>query len=175
MEPGTPRVALLVHDGYQELEFWYPLLRLREASVAVAVIGAEPDHTYRGRLGYPVIADHGLAEVAAADFDLVIVPGGAAADNIAGDRGMVAFVAAIAAAGKPVAALSEASKVLGKAGLLRGKKVSAGTEVRTALQADGATCDHDPATLDGLILTSRGANDIPAFFRKFFDILASAA
>lgn len=175
MKPQMPRVALLVHDHYQELEFWYPLLRLREADVDVKVIGAEPDHTYYGRLGYPVIADHGLAEVTAAEFDAVIVPGGGAADGIAADRGMVAFVRAVAAAGKPVAALSEASKVLGRAGLLNGKRVSAAPGTAAALAADGATCHDEPATADGLVVTSRGANDIPAFFRRFSDLVTSAA
>jgi protease I len=175
MEPGKPRVALLVHDHYQELEFWYPLLRLREAGVDVKVIGAKPDHTYHSRLGYPVIADHGLAEVAAKDFDAVIVPGDGAADSIAADHGLVAFVAAVAAAGKPVAALSESSKVLAKAGLLKGKRVSAAPDGWSALQAGGATCGDDPATVDGLIVTSRGANDIPAFFRKFSDLVGSVA
>jgi protease I len=174
MESRKTCVALLVHDQYQELEFWYPLLRLREAGIDVKVIGAEPDHTYHSRLGYPVIADYGLAEVAAEDFDAVIVPGGGAANSIGADFGLVAFVTAVAAAGKPVAALSEASRVLGKAGLLGGKRVSAVPDARATLLADGATCGDDAVTVDGLVVTSRGVNDIPAFFRIFSDLVAVA-
>ena len=49
---STARVGVLVREGYQELEFWYPLLRLREEGVDVKVIGAT-DHTYHSKLGYP--------------------------------------------------------------------------------------------------------------------------
>ena len=41
-----PGVAILFHDGYQDLEFWYPLLRLREEGVPVTVIGVEPEEPH---------------------------------------------------------------------------------------------------------------------------------
>ena len=174
MEPRKPRVALLVHNDYQELEFWYPLLRLRETGTDVKVIAALPDQTYVSRLGYPVIADHGVAEVAAEDFDAVIIPGGGAAGHIAGDHAFVAFIAGVAAAGKPTGALSESSMILARAGLLRGKQVSATPGIKAELLAGGASCGDDGVTVDGAIVTSRGPNDIPVFFRRFSETLGSA-
>jgi protease I len=73
------RVAILVHHGYQDLEFWYPLLRLREEGVPVSVVSVEPEKTYLSQLEYPVIPDQGIAEVQARDFSAVFIPGGQSA------------------------------------------------------------------------------------------------
>jgi len=74
--PTNKRVAILVHDGYQDLQFWYPLLRLREEGVPVTVVSVEPEKTYLSQLEYPVIPDQGIAQVQAKDFGALIVPGG---------------------------------------------------------------------------------------------------
>jgi protease I len=71
------RAIALVEDGYHELGFWYPVLRLREAGVQVSVAGPEAGRTYMSALGYPVIPEMDLAAAAAATPDLLIVPGGA--------------------------------------------------------------------------------------------------
>src|SRR5258707_13562339 len=86
--PTNKRVAILVHDGYQDLQFWYPLLRLREEGVAVTVVSVEPEKTYLSQLEYPVIPDQGIAQVAAKDFSAVFIPGGPSGNFIAGDPGM---------------------------------------------------------------------------------------
>ena len=56
MDLASRRVGVVVRDGYQELEFWYPVLRFREEGAAVTVIGADGERTYVSKLGYPVIS-----------------------------------------------------------------------------------------------------------------------
>lgn len=110
-------VAILVHEGYQDLEFWYPLLRLREEGNAVTVIAAEADKTYFSQLEYPVIADLGIAQAKAADYAGVFVPGGQSAKFIAEEPRMQAFIKEAAASGAFLASISEganAIKVKGK-------------------------------------------------------------
>lgn len=67
-------IVVLAHPGYQELEFWYPVLRGREdgASVLVVAAGPEPHESF---LGYPILGDHDAGDVDAATVDAVIVPG----------------------------------------------------------------------------------------------------
>ena len=110
------RVAVLVHDGYQDLQFWYPLLRLREEGVPAAVIGVEPDKACSSQLEYPVIPDHGIAQVQASDFGAVLVPGGASAKFIAEEPRMQRFIKDAAAGGALLAAIAEGATALGAAG-----------------------------------------------------------
>lgn len=111
------RVAILVHDGYQDLEFWYPLLRLREEGVPVAVVSVEPEKTYLSQLEYPVIPDHGIAQVQAKDFSALFIPGGQSAKYIAEEPRMQRFIKDAAAAGALLAATAEGVTALSAAGV----------------------------------------------------------
>ena len=62
-ELSGKRVAVLVDNYYQELEVWYPLLRMREAGAEVFTVGPEAGATYKSKLGYPVKADRAIADV----------------------------------------------------------------------------------------------------------------
>ena len=86
------RVALLIEDEYQELEAWYPYLRMQEASANVVVVGSGRKTTFGSKLGYPMDADKPIQEVRAEDFDAVIIPGGFAPDYMRLCRPMVDFV-----------------------------------------------------------------------------------
>jgi protease I len=143
---STARVGVLVRDGYQELEFWYPLLRLREEGVAVTVIGAD-DRTYHSRLGYPVIPDIVLAG-ASDQLDAVIVPGASARDAV--DAGTRDFLKRAHTRGAIVGATSEGPRVLAEAGILQDRKPI-----------------PDGVLVDGKVITARSADDLPAFFRAF--------
>ena len=109
-------VAILVHEDYQDLELWYPLLRLREEGRAVSVISAEPNKTYMSKLEYPVIPDHGIDEVKGQDFGAVIAVGGRSAKIIAEDAKMIRFIKDAAASGALLAALSEGATAFSAAG-----------------------------------------------------------
>jgi protease I len=100
--------AVLVEDGYAELEFWYPVLRLREEGAEVFIAGPVGDHTYYSGLGYPVVPDGDLAAVAAKNPKVLIVPGGDAGRRLAASeefgevlRSQTASGALIAATGDP--------------------------------------------------------------------------
>src|SRR5438874_167918 len=114
--PANKRVAVLVHDSYQDLQFWYPVLRMREESVPVCVIGVEPEKTYFSQLEYPVIPDQGIAQVQAMDFGAVFIPGGASGKFIAEEARMQRFIKDAAAGGALLAAIAEGSTALSAAG-----------------------------------------------------------
>jgi protease I len=141
---AVARVGVLVRDGYQELEFWYPLLRLREEGADVTVIGAG-DRTYHSRLGYPVIPDITLAS-ASDQLDAIVVPGASARDAVDADTRQ--FLKRAHARGAIVAATSEGPRALAEAGILQGQKASS-----------------EGVSVDGSVITARSADDLPAFFR----------
>jgi protease I len=110
-------VAILVHEDYQDLELWYPLLRLREEGKAVSVISAEPNKTYFSKLEYPVIPDFGIDEVQAKDYGAVVIPGGRSARIVAEEPRMLRFIKEAAANGALLAAISEGASAFSAAGV----------------------------------------------------------
>src|SRR5438477_12019511 len=100
MELQGKKVAMLVENQYQEMEIWYPLLRLREAGAEVITVGKEAGKTYTSKLGYPVVADRDFNSVSADDFDAVVVPGGYAPDILRRYSEVLKLVRDADAAGK---------------------------------------------------------------------------
>jgi protease I len=110
-------VGVLVYGGYQELEFWYPLLRLREADVAVSVLGVEGDQAAYSILGYPVVPNAPLSKVSPSEFSAIVIPGGKV-ENIAGNAALKSFLNEASASGAVIAGISQAGALVpqGKSG-----------------------------------------------------------
>ncbi len=79
------RLLILIGDIYEDLELWYPKLRMEEAGADVTVAGPEMAVTYRGKNGYPCVSDAAIRDMRAADFDGLIVPGGFMPDKLRRD------------------------------------------------------------------------------------------
>jgi protease I len=108
-------VGVLLYGGYQELEFWYPVLRLREAEIPVSVLGVQGDRAAYSLLGYPVVPNAALAKVSPSDFAAIVIPGGNVG-NISGDQALKTFLAEASAKGALIAAISQASVLLPQGG-----------------------------------------------------------
>lgn len=165
------RVAVLVADLYQELEFWYPYLRLKEEGATVVAVGPEK-REYRSRLGYPASAELAAAQVRAADFDAVVIPGGYAPDNMRRSPALVTFVREMAESGKPVAAICHGGWMLCSARVVAGKRVTSVSAIRDDLENAGATWVDEEVVRDGNLITSRVPSDLPAFLRAIVAALA---
>jgi protease I len=118
-ESTVPRRALvLVAAGYRDLEFWYPVLRLREAGLEVDILGTEGDGTVRSELGYPVIPNGAIASATVTRYDVVVVPGGAAGETLASDETAVALVTSTASSGGLVVTIGTGAGVADAAGIM---------------------------------------------------------
>jgi protease I len=109
-------VVALVADGYQDLDFWYPVLRMQEAGFEVTIVGPEGRSPVHSGLGYPVIPHKAISD-APSGADLVLIPGGGAGDVIAHDAAMVAWVRRAHQAGGLVASVGTGNAVAATAGL----------------------------------------------------------
>jgi protease I len=105
MNLANAQVAVLAENQYQELELWYPLLRLRETGANVVVVAPAAGQTYASKLGYPVRADIAATEVRAADLDAAVIPGGFAPEGMRRHPAMVGLVRDMRAQGGLVAAI----------------------------------------------------------------------
>ena len=85
MDLKDKRVAVLTEEKYEDLELWYPVLRLREAGAEVVLVGSKPDHVYTSKHGYPAKSDRAIGEIKSEDFDGCVVPGGFSPDYMRRD------------------------------------------------------------------------------------------
>ena len=157
------RIALFVDLYYQELEVWYPLLRMREAGADVVTVGAEAGKVYTSKLGYPVTADKSYADIQAGDFDGVIIPGGYAPDHIRRHARAIELVRQWHQGGKLVAAICHGPWVLCSTGTLKGRKVTGFFSIKDDLVNAGAIFEDAEVVVDGALVTSRKPDDLPAF------------
>lgn len=169
------RIAVLVADLYQEMEVWYPLLRFREDGAKTVAVGDAAGKTYTSKKGYPVVSDKSIAEVSAADFDAVIVPGGWAPDALRQDERVLKFVREMDQAGKIVAAICHAGWVLCSADIVRGRKATCFKAIKDDMIHAGARYVDDEVVVDGNLITSRVPTDLPAFCREVAKVLAAKA
>ncbi|MGY4707456.1 type 1 glutamine amidotransferase domain-containing protein [Candidatus Bipolaricaulota sp. J31] len=167
------RVAVLVADLYQELEFWYPYLRLLEEGAEVVAVGLERK-VYKSKLGYPAKASLAAEEVRVEDFDAVVIPGGYAPDYLRRKRELVEFVRGMAEAGKVVAAICHGGWMLCSARVVEGKRVTSFYAIRDDLENAGAEWVDEPVVRDGNLITSRIPDDLPAFLREIISALTGS-
>jgi protease I len=166
------RVAILAENMYQELELWYPLLRLREAGAETFVVGTGSADTYTSKHGYPVQVDLIADQVSAGDVDAVVVPGGYAPDLMRRYPPMVKLVRDAFEQGKVVAAICHAGWMLASAEVLRGKRATCFFAIKDDLIHAGATYVDAEVVRDGNLITSRMPSDLPAFCRTIVEALS---
>lgn len=172
MELTGKRIAILAEDNYQELELWYPLLRLREAGAETFVVGTGSHPTYSSRRGYPVDVNVTADQVDVATVDAVVVPGGYAPDLMRRSPAMVNLVSQAFVRGKVVAAICHAGWVLASAGVLKGKRATCVASIKDDVINAGATYLDAEVVRDGKLITSRGPLDLPAFCRTIVEALS---
>ncbi|MGD2205717.1 MAG: type 1 glutamine amidotransferase domain-containing protein [Anaerolineae bacterium] len=172
MELEGKQVAVLAEDHYQDLELWYPLLRLREAGADTFVVGTGSADTYKSKVGYPVQVDAVADQVNAADLDAIIIPGGYAPDLMRRYPAMVKLVRDAFEQGKVVAAICHAGWMLASADVLEGKTATCFFAIKDDLVNAGATYVDEEVVRDGNLITSRMPSDLPAFCRTVIEALA---
>ena len=164
--PAEPlRVLMFVDDVYEDLELWYPKLRLAEAGVHVTVAGPDAGRTYRGKHGYPCVADAEIAQMEAADFHGMVIPGGFMPDKLRRDAKVLSLVREFAAAGKLVAAICHGGWIPISAGVYRGVQVTGSPGIKDDLVNAGAEWRDAPVVIDGKFISSRKPDDLPDFCR----------
>ncbi len=166
------RIAILAEDLYQEMEIWYPLYRMREEGAEVQVIGSGRIDTFKGKSGYPIRADYAVGQVRAQDFDAIIIPGGYAPDLMRRYPPMIQFVREAASEGKLIAVICHGLWVPISAGILKGKRATGFFSIKDDIVNAGAEYVDEEVVRDGLLITSRVPDDLPAFCRAIIEALS---
>ncbi|MFN3216932.1 MAG: type 1 glutamine amidotransferase domain-containing protein [Acidimicrobiales bacterium] len=168
-------IAILAADDFEDVELTTPRASLLEAGHAVDVIGAEAGDGIVGKQGTRISTDRAIAEADPAEYDALVLPGGYSPDHLRTDPAMVGFVAAMAAAGKPVAAICHAPWLLIEADLVADRTLTSWPSLRTDLANAGAEWVDEELVVDDNLITSRNPGDIPVFVEAILHSIGSPA
>jgi len=173
MELTGKRVAILAEETYEDLELWYPALRLREAGAQVTIVGSGSATTYHSKHGYPVTVDVDAAQVSANDFDALVVPGGYAPDRLRRYPAVLELVRNVFEQHKIVAMICHAAWVPISAGILKGRTATCVAAIKDDIINAGAAYVDQEVVVDGHLISSRFPADLPAFCRAIIAGLKS--
>ncbi|MBI1373838.1 MAG: DJ-1/PfpI/YhbO family deglycase/protease [Phycisphaera sp.] len=164
-------ILMFVDDVYEDLELWYPKLRLLEAGVGVTVAGPEADTVYSGKHTYPCKSDAAIRDMVAADFDGLVIPGGFMPDKLRRDPKVLELTREIHEAGKLVAHICHAGWIPISAGIVRGFRMTSTPGIKDDLINAGAEWVDEPVVVDRNQITARRPPDLPDFGKAIVDYL----
>lgn len=168
------RIAVLVAEGVEELEFYVPLMRLQEegAEVVPAAMDLKP---VRGKNGLEIVPVAAVESLHGSDLFAVVVPGGWSPDKLRRHPAVTRLIRETDAACKTLGFICHGGLVAISAGIVRGRKATGSLGIRDDLVNAGATWVDAPAFREGHLVWGRVVADIPAFCRELVAALAEAA
>ena len=172
------RVALLVADGFEQIELTEPKRALGEAG-ATALIVSPADGRVRGwqhtDWGDRFDVDQSLEYAGEGEYDALVLPGGVMnPDQLRRNERALGFVKAFIDHGKPVAAICHGGWTLIDAGVVEGRRMTSYPSIQTDLKNAGAEWVDEEVVVDNGLITSRNPNDLPAFNTKLIEEIAEA-
>ncbi|MBR2650680.1 MAG: DJ-1/PfpI family protein [Clostridia bacterium] len=164
------KIALLLANGFEEIEALLPLDMLRRAGCVVDTVGIGGRQIV-GAHGIRVLADKcdGCADIS--DYGAVILPGGMpGATNLDNSEFTDRLIDSVVKKGGRLAAICAAPLVLGHRGLLRGKRAVCYPGFEGELE--GALVLDTGVVTDGNITTARGMGVALAFAEELVSLFA---
>jgi len=155
-------VLAFLDDVYEDLELWYPKLRLEEAGYTVTCAAPEVK-TYTGKHGYPAHADVRLEDVRAHDYCGLLVPGGFMPDKLRRDPKVLALTKEFFSKGNMVAFICHGGWIPISAKILKGKHVTGSLGIKDDLENAGGIWVNEPVVVDGNLISSRTPRDLAPF------------
>lgn len=165
------KVLSLIHSDFEDLEFWYPILRLKEEGVEVIVAGEKAGETYVGKYGVPAHSDCAFSEINVEEFDGILIPGGWAPDKLRRFPEVIDIVRRMNDQNKVVGQICHAGWVAISAKILKGKKVTSTPGIKDDMENAGATWIDEAVVVDKNLISSRRPMDLPLYMKKYIEVL----
>ena len=163
-------VLAFLDDVYEDLELWYPKLRLEESGYTLKCAAPEI-RTYAGKHGYPAASDLRLQDAHSQDFCGLLVPGGFMPDKLRRDAKVLALTREFFEQGKLVAFICHAGWIPISAKILKGKRVTGSLGIKDDLENAGGIWVDAPVVVDGNLISSRTPRDLAPFAKAMVDFL----
>lgn len=172
------RVAILITDGFEQVEMVKPRQALDEAGAQTRIVSPKPQKV-RGwqhkEWGDEFSVDVPLEKAQASEFDALLLPGGVMnPDSLRMIPAAVAFAKTFFDAGKPVAAICHGPWMVIESGAAKGRKIASWPSLKTDLRNAGAEWVDQEAVTDSNLVSARNPDDIPAFNRAMLELFGKA-
>ena len=165
------RILSIVSEDYDDLELFYPMLRLREEGATVDVAGPKKA-TYQGKFGLSVDSDLAFDDVDITIYDALLVPGGWAPDKLRRFDVVLDFVRYMNDHDRVIGQICHAGWVLSSADILRGKTVTSTPGIKHDLMNAGANWVNEPAVVDGNLVSGRRPPDLPFYLPLLIEAIS---
>jgi protease I len=170
------RVAILVEDGFEQVEMVEPRKALDDAGARTTLVSPRPKSVRAWNFkewGSEFPVDLPLAQARPEDFQTLLLPGGVInPDRLRMQPAAVDFVKAFFRDGRPVAAICHGPWTVIEAGAARGRRIASWPSLKTDLRNAGAEWIDEEVVVDGNLVSSRKPDDIPAFNREMIRLFA---
>jgi protease I len=168
------RIAILLAEGVEDLEFYVPLMRLQEEGADVIAAGMDLKPV-RGKNGLEITPSARIESLQSSDLLAVVVPGGWAPDKLRRYAAVIQLIREMDAAGKSLGFICHGGLVAISAGIVRGRRATGSLGIKDDLVNAGATWIDAPALREGNLVWGRVVADIPAFCREMVAALTESA
>jgi protease I len=173
------RVAILVAEGFEEVEMTGPRKALHDAGAQTAIVSPAKDEVQAWNhfdKGERFNVDVPLEEANADEFDALLLPGGVAnPDQLRMQPKAVQLVKRFVESGKPIGVICHGPWTLIEAGAVKGRRMTSWPSLKTDLQNAGAQWVDEEVVVDHGLVSSRKPQDIPAFSRKICEEFAEGS
>ena len=160
------KVVYLVAPGFEDLEFWVPVMRLQEEGARVTIAGLEAGAVYQGKGGLEATSDVGLSQVDPQWYDAVCIPGGWAPDKLRRYDTVKRLVKTLYDQQKTIGMICHAGWVGISAGIVKGHDATGSEAIKDDLVNAGATWRDESAFRSGCLVWGRVVADIPNYCRE---------
>ena len=165
------KVLILAADDFEDMELMYPWHRLMEEDITVTVAGLD-DHPLRGKKGYgPVSVDTTVGQVAARDFDALVIPGGYAPDKLRRSETVLELVRAFDDEKKPIAFICHAGWVPISARILKGRRATSVGAIRDDMVNAGTDWVDEATVVDANLISARTPADLGPWMKALLKAL----
>lgn len=166
------RVLSFVGDIYEDLELWYPKLRLIEAGAEFIIAGEEANHVYAGKNGYPCKSDITIDSAKESEFNAILLPGGFMPDRLRRLDKVKSLIQEFHASQKCIGAICHGGWMAISAGVYQGVRTTGSPGIKDDLVNAGAIWEDEAVVVDRHFVSSRKPDDLPFFAAAMIEVIA---
>ena len=165
------KIISLIYGEFEDLELWYPILRLREEGYIVHIVGERSKEKYIGKYGVPAESDYSFEDINIDEYDAILVPGGWAPDKLRRFPIVLDMVRKMNEQNKPIGQICHAGWFLISANILKGKRVTSTPGIKDDMENAGAKWINEAVVVDENLISSRQPKDLPEYMKAFIEVL----
>jgi protease I len=159
---AKPKVVMVLANNFEDSEAIEPKNHLEALGAEVVTVGAEKG-TVSGKKGATLDVEKTFSEVSPDEFQMLVIPGGGAPENLRIVDDAVTFTRRFVESGKPVGSICHGPQLLISADVLKGRTVTSVNKIRDDIKNAGGNYVDEELVVDNNLITSRVPKDLPAF------------